>query len=219
MCAYQHPDRSFQTSEDARRKRLPASCLKASKPLVIVSRSPCSGRPAGLRLRAALVNTLSSATFCLVRTHHISSWSIPNGHNRNTCMSNSVCVEVCSWKRYTQAARWSSSERAGAPTGGLRTGRSGGNAAIIENTTVHSHSATAGAIHSQQSLHHYGERRQGEGWGRLSPPKPGGGRTAAWPCPHPISTERRRKKEKKQHGLRGQFLITSSSNEGEMTTL
>lgn len=77
-------------------------------------------------------------------------------------------------------------------TGGLWTGRRRGKTPIIENTTVHSHSSTAGAIHSQQTHHHYGSgglclQQRGSANFYLRTRRTCGYFT--WPCPHPISTD------------------------------
>lgn len=82
-------------------------------------------------------------------------------------------------------------------TGGLWTGRRRGKTPIIENTTVHSHSSTAGAIHSQQTHHHYGSgglclQQRGSANFYLGTRRTCGYFT--WPCPHPISTDTHKKK-------------------------
>lgn len=156
-----------------------ARSLKPSKPVLIVLHFPCSGLPRvqscfdqhsqERHLLSHLHRTDINLVFFIANPHHRNIcqqyWSQHNLHKQQRVICGGVQFDPI-----IQAAWWSSSECYEGLTGGLWTGRSRGKTAIIENTTVHSHSSTAGAIHSQQSLHHYGEWRQGERWGQPLPP-------------------------------------------------
>lgn len=145
-------------------------------------------------------------------------------HNTIYISNNVLYAVVCCLNKNIKTAWYSWKWMLRGLTGGLWTGRRRGKTPIIENTTVHSHSSTAGAIHSQQTHHHYGSgglclQQRGSANFYLRTRRTCGYFT--WPCPHPISTDTQKKNPTIQLKKRCRFLMASSSSlgEGAMTTL